>query len=821
MADGTWAPADEAAAGAATARRKLEAAVVQDSYIGQHDLHSFASGAAAPLQSSAVAPAAAGHEPDGMPKEVSEDRLNSLRKTAAEYIERFDLRQALQDMFQKVIRDRPEDPFEFMRIHLRDAAGGVDVCAVSGDIEQIGQQSAKELLESKEQEINLLRHQISDLEASRAKHNSMGHADLEREYNVYEEQVKQQRSLLEQRFAHQLEQERTSLQTTSLENMERQRSELEQQHARHAERQRLEFEQTLSHQVSNIEVLQRKIQELEARATAADSSAAEGVRTMLERQHEDQTEQQQACIDALQRQLKAYESAAAKQSTADRAAGVATSDMDRLRASQSTPPADRAAGLSRDLSTAAAGLSRDPSTAAAAAAAANPKSVAQVGLGAQARLPSPPTSTTLPLAAMSGTTSSLLVGDLSSAGMLSQLLASAYSTPPALPIVCHGTGEGEEEDGAGPSNPEVLVQIADCKDLPTNGIFAWVGEYSARPLYRLLGPEPRYLYFADADIASGWRVVNKMGSDDFVERFLRPTDVAVPVFCESGEMGGRISECKLTLGVVAKISMISSLEEKDSIRTKFGKTFGSSFTKLDGAQRGLTSTTSPIVGIAHALEAQQRAIQLLHSQLSAEAQRREAAEVHAQTMEEAFETLQLRIQAQLPGPPSVATLQELKAASELSAPPGPAEIAGPGPAGAHSRNLILQQDGGTSWGPDLGPGQGPAPRPPVSPKEKKPVPPPTFRRLPSGLRNRLLSGVAAGAALDEHGVEGPPVATTSSGPQKGSGPAAAPLAAATPRAHDYGGDAGVVGGAAAGGDGQGARDSTPALLADGQVSTAA
>lgn len=66
----------------------------------------------------------------------------------------------------------------------------------------------------------------------------------------------------------------------------------------------------------------------------------------------------------------------------------------------------------------------------------------------------------------------------------------------------------------------------------------------------------------------------------------------------------------------------------------------------------MTDVLSPVAGVAHALEAQQQAIQLLHSQLSSETQRREAAETHAQTMEEAFETLQLRLQAQLPGSPA-------------------------------------------------------------------------------------------------------------------------------------------------------------------------
>merc|ERR1712232_1273049 len=89
--------------------------------------------------------------------------------------------------------------------------------------------------------------------------------------------------------------------------------------------------------------------------------------------------------------------------------------------------------------------------------------------------------------------------------------------------------------------------------------------------------------------------------------------------------------------------------ERAAIRKRLTEAFGPLFAKVEGHQRGMLAKTSAVVAIAHALEAQQRAIQLLHSQLAVASQHRQAAEVHAQTMEEAFETLQLRIQAQLPG----------------------------------------------------------------------------------------------------------------------------------------------------------------------------
>jgi hypothetical protein len=241
--------------------------------------------------------------------------------------------------------------------------------------------------------------------------------------------------------------------------------------------------------------------------------------------------------------------------------------------------------------------------------------------------------------------------------MLSQLLASTYA-PPVPPTTYFEPREDIQEDiqtlELNPQgNAELLVDVIECADKQTNGTFAWVGSCNDRPLYRLLGPQPRYLYYAEVDPAwAGWWIADKMGSEDYVEWFREPVDAVLPVYCRKGELGSRVVEAKLTREVVQKISKIGNQAEKLTVRTKLTEAFGATFTKLDGSQRGLMSKTSPVVGVAHALEMQQRAIQLLHSQLSAETQRREAAETHAQTMEEAFETLQLRIQAQLPGSPA-------------------------------------------------------------------------------------------------------------------------------------------------------------------------
>jgi len=236
--------------------------------------------------------------------------------------------------------------------------------------------------------------------------------------------------------------------------------------------------------------------------------------------------------------------------------------------------------------------------------------------------------------------------------MLASIVGSSYAAPvPPATYFEPGDDEADEAElqNKPKSNPELLVAVVDCQDRTTNGTFAWVGDLGSRPLYRLLGSEPRYLYYAEVDPTwAGWWIADKLGSQDYVEWFKEPHDARLPIYCSRGELGSRVIPQHLTREVVQKLALISNHHEKVTIRSKLIEEFGSMVTKLEGTQRGLMSKTSPVVGIAHALEAQQRAIQLLHSQLAAETQRREAAEAHSQTMEEAFETLQLRISMQLP-----------------------------------------------------------------------------------------------------------------------------------------------------------------------------
>lgn len=208
------------------------------------------------------------------------------------------------------------------------------------------------------------------------------------------------------------------------------------------------------------------------------------------------------------------------------------------------------------------------------------------------------------------------------------------------------------------TNPEILIEIYGCQDVKTNGTYAWVGDCNKRPLYRILGPEPRYLYYAEVDPTwAGWWIALRMGSEDYVEWFREPSDAKIPVYCKQGELGGRVQHARFTREVIDKLAKVVNMNEQAAIRKKLTEGFGAAFLRLDSTQRGIMSKASPVVGIAHALEAQQKALQLLHGRLAAETQRREAAEAHAQTMEEAFETLQLRIQAQLPNVPSLSAIK--------------------------------------------------------------------------------------------------------------------------------------------------------------------
>lgn len=192
------------------------------------------------------------------------------------------------------------------------------------------------------------------------------------------------------------------------------------------------------------------------------------------------------------------------------------------------------------------------------------------------------------------------------------------------------------------------MEVVGSSDESANGLYCKCGEHSRRPFYRLLGAQPRYLYYQEDPAWPGWWIADKTGSDDYVEWFKHPSDAMLPTFCQKGEMNAKVMQTSLTRQAAERVSMISSQIERTTIRQILTEKFGNLYTRFDGTQRNLMTKSSPMVGIASALESQQKALQLLHSQLAAETQRREAAEVHAMNMEEAFETLQMRISMALP-----------------------------------------------------------------------------------------------------------------------------------------------------------------------------
>jgi len=186
--------------------------------------------------------------------------------------------------------------------------------------------------------------------------------------------------------------------------------------------------------------------------------------------------------------------------------------------------------------------------------------------------------------------------------------------------------------------PEVLVEV-DSPDKVSSGTFVVAGRCNARPFYRLLSAEPRYLYYAEGDSWAGWWIAEKLGADQYVERF--QSAGALPTSCGVGELGSRVVACPLTHHVVQTLSLVSDHSEKSTIHGMLTETFGS-------LPRAEASNLSPLVGVSKTIEAHQQAFQALHAQLAAEIKLRQEAEERADRMEDAFEALQLRLSMQVP-----------------------------------------------------------------------------------------------------------------------------------------------------------------------------
>mmetsp|Transcript_116928 Transcript_116928/g.214982 ORF Transcript_116928/g.214982 Transcript_116928/m.214982 type:complete len:736 (-) Transcript_116928:93-2300(-) len=581
---------------------------------------------------------------------LAEERIHRVRQDATSYMERFDLRMVMQDMFQQVIKERPDDPFNFMQNYLRDgpAKRFADIlpphaASASGAAQPVLSPSA---ISVKDERPNVASVEADALEEDRR---------AERELMLVREHEAQRAEIL-----------------------------------------------FLSHQVKELE---KALQQKEASASDAANKAAEFpalqtqyqaeidshkqliVRQQTQHQteidsHKQQIVSQQSQIDMQQSHIDGQQSriASLEQRVKD------AEDMATSRSLQEMPPnygratpGDEAAGGGQPLQDKTVGLqgynqyrTMQPSTSSLDAEAA--------GIMAQSVSGQHFSSGSAQNWASGSAALSTSAGTEVNTHMLSQLLASTYAAP-VPPVTYFEPREDKNEDllpphGVPQKDPAILVDIVECADKTTNGTFAWIGTCNKRPLYRLLAPEPRYLYYAEVDPAwAGWWVADKMGSEGYVEWFRDPADAKLPVYCRRGELGSRVVEAELTREVALKISKITNLGEKTTIRSKLTEVFGAHFTKMEGSQRGLMSKTSPVVGVAHALEAQQRAIQLLHSQLGAESQRREAAEAHAQTMEEAFETLQLRIQAKLPGTAPLVAGHRFKGADDLLSSVAETEIA--------------------------------------------------------------------------------------------------------------------------------------------------
>ncbi|CAK0834582.1 unnamed protein product [Prorocentrum cordatum] len=252
------------------------------------------------------------------------------------------------------------------------------------------------------------------------------------------------------------------------------------------------------------------------------------------------------------------------------------------------------------------------------------------------------------------------------------LLSQYFSPPCAQPVPPAAVPDGPTEHSDGDiaeTHSEVIVEVTGCQDAMTNGTYVWIGVSNLRPVYRLLGPEPRYLHYTEVSVASGWQIVSKMGgAQEPVERFRGSLDDSLPVHCKAGDLGSRVVDTGLSAQVAGRISMISCGEERTTIRSKLAAVFGRYFTQLEAQHRVLASGSPAVVSVACTLEAQQRAVRRIGGQLAAEVQRREAAEAQLRCVEEAFETLQLRMQAQLPQRPACAALV---AAPPAGAPPLP------------------------------------------------------------------------------------------------------------------------------------------------------
>jgi len=655
------------------------------------------------------------------PKSVISDSQGSaaqveiVRHSAEQYLLEHDLRLMMQDIFQQTLKDQPENPLQYMRqllatrgagdevteaepvgladvarmksadcasdatvlvpaaaadVSATDSAAQLSAVEADAEAEVLRMQQEQELqdqIASQRQELEALRVYSFQLETDASQANQQV-AELTQDVASLQARVSEMEAGDAPLDANEVAasawiSERQQLQESYEQEVRSKQAQIESLRQQVVEQQQVlevcvqketagvsdatswGFEKVKMQ--SQLDEQRYQLAQAQARVEAAASASWTQDRADLQEYYDQQVKSKQAQIDSLQKRLQHYESG--RETPADAAAGIPREPPPGEFDVGTAPTTAGTLNLSssRPLTAGVGGVTAWTETSSLNA------SGAGVG-GVTAWNEASP---------LNASGAHALSGENVNTHMLSQLLAASYA-PPVPPTVYYENREDMDlecgDDGKPLVKPELLVDISDCKDKSANGVYACVGQCNSRPLYRLLGAEPRYLYFAAIDPAwQGWWIADKMASDDYLEWFSNPSDAGLPVHCRKGELGSRVAEAPLTRDVVQKISHIGSQTEKSTIRKKLMEAFGPKFSKLDGTQRGLMSKTSPVVSVAHALEAQQRAIQLLHSRLAVETQQREAAETQAQTMEEAFQTLQLRIQAHLPGGGGVAQVQSL------------------------------------------------------------------------------------------------------------------------------------------------------------------
>jgi len=189
------------------------------------------------------------------------------------------------------------------------------------------------------------------------------------------------------------------------------------------------------------------------------------------------------------------------------------------------------------------------------------------------------------------------------------------------------------------------VDLVGCADNSANGTFALVGDYHRRPLYRLLGPETRYLYFWDDpkdDTWCGWWIAEQTGANDYIEWFKKNENSELPTTCGPGETGGKVKEACLTLEIVEMISLVDNRYEALTIKEKLAEGFGKEFQIHERSIRK-QMLSSASAEVKQKFDKTQKALEEVEERLAEERTLRQAAEARARQKEKEFRKLQAEV----------------------------------------------------------------------------------------------------------------------------------------------------------------------------------